>query len=404
LLIISIFLFPLMIQTGSAQSKTENLGPCNLNLLSSSWNSWSIAPDTTRATPTSRIPLQPINHQIYTLSVLGWWTCPPSVIFAKKKKKKKKKTRKQRSMWNHFHLEAGLDYFAKTYLQTISRTLLLLSLWLCSQQWLPSWVVWLPTAEWLFSGVWRACPILAQQPELLSIRWLFSTTRLITFWLLAARTVWLWAFSMATVAYFEFNNSSEILLVAGLIVSKQVKDPAQPAQISISEWKEKEKKGYKIHLSGEFYLTVDSSCSFYTRMIIIFLRKLESEQIVSRGRPTRDGRRPAVSQTSLAEAFGIAQPQISDWEKYWLDKNWPDLLSLKSSQVLTVELRQKIVEVFALYPWWGVERVYQYLHEQGIEVTKDQVKKAASSSGWQHLRKTLNRFFVVSEENIRPRD
>ncbi|MGB0385204.1 MAG: hypothetical protein ACPGWR_10305 [Ardenticatenaceae bacterium] len=394
LLIISIFLFPLIIQTRSAQAQKENFGPCNFNLPSSS----SIAPHTTGATPTSRIPLQapqPINSQIYALSVLGWWTCPPSVIFGKQNKKK---TRKQRSMWNHFHLEGGLDYLTNTYLQTICRTLLLLSLWLCTEHWLPNWVVWLPAVEWIFSGAWRAWPWLAQQPEAVSIRRLFSTVRVITFWLLAARIVWLWAdLPLATVRHF---GSPEVGLVAGLVVSKE--NSAQSPQISISRWKEKD--GYKIHLSGEFYFTVDSSDPFWTRTVIIFLRQLQSEQVTSRGRSTRDGRRPIVSQTRLAEAFSITQPEISRWEKYWLDQDWPNLLSLKSSQILTLELRQQIVEVFARYPWWGVERVYEHLHQQGIKVTQSQIREAALTSGWRHLRQTLNRFFVVSEENIRPRD
>ncbi len=139
-------------------------------------------------------------------------------------------------------------------------------------------------------------------------------------------------------------------------------------------------------------------------MVIIFLRQLQSDSLTKAGRSTRDGRRPIVSQTRLASAFGVTQPEISRWEKYWLDKDWPNLLSLKSAQLLTVELREQIVETFAHHPWWGIERVYQHLHQQGIKVTKNQIQQAATDSGWRHLRQTLNRFFIVSPENIRPRD
>ena len=142
-----------------------------------------------------------------------------------------------------------------------------------------------------------------------------------------------------------------------------------------------QQEAYQINLSGEFYLTVDPAKRFWTRMVIIFLRQLQSDSLSAAGRPTRDGRRPIVSQTRLASAFGIRRAEISRWEKYWLDQDWPNLLSLKSAELLTIELREQIVEVFACLPWWGTERVYQYLQQEGIKVSKNQIQQAATDSG-----------------------
>ena len=122
--------------------------------------------------------------------------------------------------------------------------------------------------------------------------------------------------------------------------------------------------------------------------MIIFLRQLETSQIRQKGRATRDRRRPFLSQQYLAEAFGIKQPEISRWEKYWLDRNWANLLSLKSEHPLTNELRDRIVTTFARFPWWGNKRVRDYLAQQGIAVTHQQVRQAAQMSGWQELRKS----------------
>jgi hypothetical protein len=106
----------------------------------------------------------------------------------------------------------------------------------------------------------------------------------------------------------------------------------------------------------------------------------------------------------LAAWFGVAQPHISRWEKYWLGGDWANLLSLKSAEVLTTDLREQIVEVLARFPWWGRERVYDHLHQQGVAVTLRQVRQAAEESGFSRLRATMSRFFIVSEQSIHPRD
>jgi hypothetical protein len=162
--------------------------------------------------------------------------------------------------------------------------------------------------------------------------------------------------------------------------------------------------GYRIHLRGEFFLEVKDSSRFWLRMVILFLRQLEGSTPRQGSRATRDGRRPLLSQQRLAAWFGVPQPRISQWEQYWLEGDWANLLSLHSAEVLTVELRDRIVSVFARFPWWGIDRVYTYLREQGMAVTHAQVKQASRDSGWASLKNSLQRFFVIGPQCIHPRD
>ena len=90
---------------------------------------------------------------------------------------------------------------------------------------------------------------------------------------------------------------------------------------------------------------------------------------------------PFVRQQHLSQVFGICQPELSRIEGYWLDGDWPNLLSLQTPLVLTREVLNRIIEVFATFPWWRVDQVYRYLREQGMPVSKSQVRQAAQQSG-----------------------
>jgi hypothetical protein len=72
--------------------------------------------------------------------------------------------------------------------------------------------------------------------------------------------------------------------------------------------------------------------------------------------------------------------------------------------VLTVELRDQIVDVFARFPWKGQQWVWEHLQQQGVVVSQSQVRQAAEDSGWARLKGTLKQFFVLSSERVKPRD
>jgi transposase-like protein len=140
------------------------------------------------------------------------------------------------------------------------------------------------------------------------------------------------------------------------------------------------------------------------RLLILFLRLLEvegAERIIGR---TRDDRAPFVRQTQIAAWFGVPQPNVSRWERYWLVADWANLLSLKTAEVLTNEVRERVVRVCAAFPWWGLKEVHQHLRQQGEAISFGQVRQVFQESGWGQLRQQLQRRYHLTADSFRPRD
>jgi transposase-like protein len=161
---------------------------------------------------------------------------------------------------------------------------------------------------------------------------------------------------------------------------------------------------YQAEIRGHFRLQVGGDDPFRARLLLLFLRQLEAVGPQRRGGRTQDGRAPFVRQVQIADWFGMPQPVVSRLEGYWLAADWPNLLSAKTVEVLTPELRERVVGVFPAFPWWHMEEVYHHLREQGVAVTYDQVCQVARESGWQQLRQALHKRYHWSAEDFRPRD
>jgi hypothetical protein len=281
------------------------------------------------------------------------------------------------------------------------RSLTLISLWQLSGGGNSGWTVWLPWLEWGMGIINYSCPWLGQQIEMRALRWGLNWLRLGSVWLLGGLVVWQ---HIPETAFGENNQwqSAMSLPLMGYIKSQKEERPVQKkkAEISVAQ----EDGQYRIKIEGPLYMTLPMGRSFWLRMTILFLRQLESETARRGSRTTRNGRCPFVSQQRLAAWFDITQPEISRWEKYLLDENWADLLSLNSPLVLTWELRRQIVDVLACFPWWSIDKAAAHLQKQGIEVTHSQVQQTAQDVGWQQFKQTMRRFFVLSEESIRPRE
>jgi len=151
------------------------------------------------------------------------------------------------------------------------------------------------------------------------------------------------------------------------------------------EVKQTEEGDWQIDLNGHFTLRVSDEHPFRLRLMIIFLGLLQSEHDERRSRRTRDGRTPFVRQEQLAEWTHTKQEHISMWMRDWTRGDWAHLLSLKTAQVLTHELVERIVTVLATYPDWSNAQVYAHLHQQGCQVSHAQIDQASAESGWQRL-------------------
>jgi transcriptional regulator with XRE-family HTH domain len=162
--------------------------------------------------------------------------------------------------------------------------------------------------------------------------------------------------------------------------------------------------GWQVWFGNLFYLPVREGDVFQLRQTILLLRRLEGARPRQGSRATRNGRRPLVAQQALARVFEVTQPEISRWECYEQEQDWANLLSLHTTEVLTAELRQQIIDVCAQFPWWSRKRVYEHLRQCGVSITHPQVCQVMQESGWNRLRETMSRFFVLGVDSIRPRD
>ena len=202
----------------------------------------------------------------------------------------------------------------------------------------------------------------------------------------------------------QSRASSDSVLLAVGVCAQQV--PTESNQVDLQS--RRNEKGeithYSAILKGEFSLKIPNDDRFRLRMLILFLRELEVADHTSIGRQTRDKRTPFVKQEDLAKAYAVSQPNISRWQKYWIDADWRRLLSIRAAEILTLEVQDRIVSTFAQFPWWGNKKVHQHLHQQGVKVSHHQVKLAAQESGWNILRQELQKRFTITPNSFRPRD
>jgi transposase-like protein len=161
---------------------------------------------------------------------------------------------------------------------------------------------------------------------------------------------------------------------------------------------------YRAEVCGHFRLSVAGDDPFRVRLLWLFLRLLEEPGRPWRGGRTQDGRAAFVSQVQVAAWFDLPQPNVSRIEGYWRTADWANLLSWVADQVLTAELRARIVGTFAAFPWWTMLEVYAHLRQQGVAVTYEQVRQTAQQSGWRQLRQTLAERYHFSAEDFRARD
>ena len=167
---------------------------------------------------------------------------------------------------------------------------------------------------------------------------------------------------------------------------------------------QQEDGSYVATLCGHFTLRVDGAARFRIRLIMVLLGLLQSEHDDRSSRRTRDGRTPFLRQEQLGQWFGIPQETVSRYTQYWLKGDWANLLSLKSAEVLTTDLVERIVTVLATFPTWNSDRVYQYLHQQGMKVTQAQVEQAAEQSGWRQLKAIWLERYEVHETGFHLRE
>lgn len=154
---------------------------------------------------------------------------------------------------------------------------------------------------------------------------------------------------------------------------------------------------YRVQLRGEFSFEATPQDSFAKRLLLLWLRLLRT--------PGREQSAwGIVTQEALAAVFGVKQEEISRWQKYWREGCWAQLLSLSDKSLLSDDLRQQIVEVWAANIWQTATQVRQRLAEQGVVVAKRLVEEAGRQSGLMRLRTALKEQLVAGADGVRLRD
>jgi hypothetical protein len=304
-------------------------------------------------------------------------------------------------------LTAGWQWVQRTWVRALARSELLAALSLVCIGLEPErdkvlgWAWLLPWGEWVLEGLSVVWPRLGRQPEMRLLRWvvaklgwaslLMCSAQLLEYWLAANEGLGSGPRMLAGIGFL----SEEVVWQA-----ESEGDEAPRLWIAVKQVS----GGWQVWIGDQFYLPVQEDEVFQLRQTILLLRRLEGAHPRCGSRATRDGRRPLIAQQALARVFGVNQPEISRWERYEQEQDWANLLSLHSSEVLTAELRQQIVDVCARFPWWSRKRVYEHLRQCSVSVTHSQVCQAMKESGWNRLQETMQRFFVLGVDSIRPRD
>ena len=308
----------------------------------------------------------------------GWLACPAygvRVCQARTKGRKRAGSRPQRE-WR---------WLRQGWRVAASRSLLLGLLWLASGQPGPGWLMGLPWLVWGWQGSGWLWPGVRWQAEWRLVNWLvWQAQRLVLIGYVGVLV--------------EQGLAGEEL--SGLSLGCLVCGRTEP-------WVGVERQAdgsYQAELCGHFRLRLAGDEPFRMRLLILFLRLLEVEGPERQIGRTRDDRAPFVRQTQIAEWFGVAQPNVSRWERYWQAANWADLMSLRGSEPLTREVRAEIIKVSAAFPWWGIEQVYDYLQQQGSVITRRQVRQTVEESGWGQLRQALQRRYKLTASSFQPRD
>lgn len=257
------------------------------------------------------------------------------------------------------------------------------------------WPAVVPWLLWLWQETGRFWPWLLSQPEWRLIGWLlWQGQRLLLFWLIAGEA--------REVLRDHLEPAKETLTPGDLplwgmgALHQEEKSPS----VTVTE----DEQYYTVTLQGTFTLRVQKDDPFRRRFLILFLGQLDVPGQTRKSRRTRDGRTPFVRQEQMAAWFGVPGPDISRWQKYWLQADWRRLLSLRTKEILTLELQQRIVQTFARFPWWNEGEVYQHLRAQGVVVSQSQVRQAAQESGWSLLREQLRQRFHLTADACRFRE
>jgi len=317
-----------------------------------------------------------------TLESVGGWIGNP--LLRIRRVEERWRGSREKGYSGRFAWRTGWEWMRRSWLVALARSEGLMVLALLSEQQAWGWVCLLPWVTWLWKGIGVGWPALGRQPLYGVLGRMWEESSRVA--LIGLALVWLGQ------QLSELSQDRVLGLAVGGVSVPRVEVTQDEDDI------------YHVRLRGEFELRVDGRVEFYKRMLVIFLGHLEVANERRGSRQTRDRRMPFVRQEQMAEWFGVAQPHISRWCKYWLEQDWQRMLSQKWGEILTEEVRQRVIDSWVNFPWYSAQRMREHLRSQGSRITLRQVKQVGRESGWTRLRRRLRERYQISVESFRPRD
>jgi Transposase IS66 family len=327
-------------------------------------------------------------------SQAGWLLCPPRLVYVPGIHRRRQAT--SRSV---LPLAARLRnverYVIQSWPQPMVRSLLLTLLWSAGARRGPMALVGWPWLLWLWQVAAAGWPELSQRSAWRAGGWLvWQGQRLL---LLGYASLALEHLRPVVTKGWTSQPPTNWLLVG---LGCQQCGREEP-------WVEVTRQadgGYQATLCGHFTLSVAGDDPVRARLLMVFLRQLETAGPARGSRRTRDGRTPFVRQVPVAQWFGLPRPDVSRIEGYWQQGAWPEMLSQCTAEILTPEVVRRVVTACATFPQWSQEQVYRYVRQQGLAVSQRQVRQAMAQSGWSTLRHELLQRYDLAGHLFRFRD
>jgi transposase-like protein len=243
-------------------------------------------------------------------------------------------------------------------------------------------LIWLPLGDWAVGVLGWMWPRLRVKPHFQDLRDLLH---------------WAYQWSVLGLGLLGVHRGLQVGL-SGVVLGSLVVCERDGSRVELEGQTGPEgQTTYRVHLVGEFVYAVTPRDEFEKRLVILDLRRLRT--------PGREGSPwGIVRQEDLAQVFDVFQEHISRWQTYVREGQWAQLLSVSDKSLLTDDLRQQIVDVWAANIWQTVIQVRECLAHQGVPVAERLVEEAGRQSGLMTIRARLKEQFIQGPDGLRPRD
>ena len=158
---------------------------------------------------------------------------------------------------------------------------------------------------------------------------------------------------------------------------------------------------WRLEMEGRFIFTYKPHSFFEERILLVLMRQWRT--------PQSTPKRPFLRQEWLAEWFGTHQELISRWQRYVHEGGLQKLSGEYDGWVLTREMCQAIMEIWAPNFWLSAGQVRERLLTEGHiasveDLSLKSIYQVARDTGFAEVRRLLHRIFKFTPDGPQWRD